>query len=196
MLVYYVPVHTCIGNVAFIQIIIGVLDLEKALNQIVVMMLSVCPVISSDDGIDLPQKVLFSPERLNLKWTQIHRVGAGLQNMGNTCFLNSALQCLTYTPPFANFMLTREHSKTCKFVLHGASLHQQSSCVIVKSWTVYHINLVHFNSMYELVSRLIHILLINVLSICPCCRSRARVLYDVHHAKPHHSGFRQLWECH
>lgn len=70
-------------------------------------------VISCDDGIDLPQKVLFSPERLHLKWTQVHRIGAGLQNMGNTCFLNSALQCLTYTPPFANYMLTREHSKTC-----------------------------------------------------------------------------------
>ncbi|XP_068161181.1 ubiquitin carboxyl-terminal hydrolase 42 isoform X2 [Antennarius striatus] len=70
-------------------------------------------VISNDDGIDLPQKVLFLPERLNLKWSQVHRIGAGLQNMGNTCFLNSALQCLTYTPPFANYMLTREHSKTC-----------------------------------------------------------------------------------
>ncbi|XP_023136194.1 ubiquitin carboxyl-terminal hydrolase 42 isoform X1 [Amphiprion ocellaris] len=70
-------------------------------------------VISSTDGIDLPQKVLFSPERLVLKWTQVHRIGAGLQNMGNTCFLNSALQCLTYTPPLANYMLTREHSKTC-----------------------------------------------------------------------------------
>uniref|UniRef100_A0A673AKX7 Ubiquitin carboxyl-terminal hydrolase n=1 Tax=Sphaeramia orbicularis TaxID=375764 RepID=A0A673AKX7_9TELE len=65
------------------------------------------------DGIDLPQKILFPPERLNLKWTQVHRIGAGLQNMGNTCFLNSALQCLTYTPPFANYMLTREHSKMC-----------------------------------------------------------------------------------
>uniref|UniRef100_A0A3P8TJU0 Ubiquitin specific peptidase 42 n=1 Tax=Amphiprion percula TaxID=161767 RepID=A0A3P8TJU0_AMPPE len=74
---------------------------------------SVCPVISSSDGVDLPQKVLFSPERLVLKWTQVHRIGAGLQNMGNTCFLNSALQCLTYTPPLANYMLTREHSKTC-----------------------------------------------------------------------------------
>uniref|UniRef100_A0A3Q0QZ18 Ubiquitin specific peptidase 42 n=1 Tax=Amphilophus citrinellus TaxID=61819 RepID=A0A3Q0QZ18_AMPCI len=74
---------------------------------------SVCSVISSGDGIDLPQKVLFSPDRLNLKWTQVHRIGAGLQNMGNTCFLNSALQCLTYTPPLANYMLTREHSKTC-----------------------------------------------------------------------------------
>ncbi|KAM6897779.1 ubiquitin carboxyl-terminal hydrolase 42 isoform 2-T2 [Xenentodon cancila] len=70
-------------------------------------------VISSGDGIELPQKVLFPPERLSLKWNQVHRIGAGLQNMGNTCFLNSALQCLTYTPPLANYMLTREHSKTC-----------------------------------------------------------------------------------
>ncbi|XP_041829563.1 ubiquitin carboxyl-terminal hydrolase 42 [Melanotaenia boesemani] len=70
-------------------------------------------VIGSGDGIDLPQKVLFPPERLSLKWTQVHRVGAGLQNMGNTCFLNSALQCLTYTAPLANYMMTREHSKTC-----------------------------------------------------------------------------------
>ncbi|XP_037547269.1 ubiquitin carboxyl-terminal hydrolase 42 [Nematolebias whitei] len=70
-------------------------------------------VISSGDGIELPQKVLFPPERLSLKWTQVHRAGAGLQNMGNTCFLNSALQCLTYTPPLANYMLSREHSKTC-----------------------------------------------------------------------------------
>uniref|UniRef100_A0A1A7Y6E9 ubiquitinyl hydrolase 1 n=1 Tax=Iconisemion striatum TaxID=60296 RepID=A0A1A7Y6E9_9TELE len=70
-------------------------------------------VLSSGDGIDSPQKVLFHPEQLSLKWTQIHRVGAGLQNMGNTCFLNSALQCLTYTPPLASYMLSREHSKTC-----------------------------------------------------------------------------------
>ncbi|XP_049615536.1 ubiquitin carboxyl-terminal hydrolase 42 isoform X1 [Syngnathus scovelli] len=70
-------------------------------------------VLCSGDGIDMPQKVLFSPERLSLKWNQVHRIGAGLQNMGNTCFLNSALQCLTYTPPFANYMLSREHSKTC-----------------------------------------------------------------------------------
>ncbi|XP_012705388.2 LOW QUALITY PROTEIN: ubiquitin carboxyl-terminal hydrolase 42 [Fundulus heteroclitus] len=70
-------------------------------------------VMSSEDGIDSPQKVLFPAERLSLKWIQVHRIGAGLQNMGNTCFLNSALQCLTYTPPLANFMLSREHSKTC-----------------------------------------------------------------------------------
>ncbi|KAG9329094.1 hypothetical protein JZ751_007666 [Albula glossodonta] len=69
--------------------------------------------MTSGDGIAVPQKVLFPAERLNLKWNQVHRVGAGLQNLGNTCFLNSALQCLTYTPPLANYLLSREHSKTC-----------------------------------------------------------------------------------
>ncbi|XP_041073710.1 ubiquitin carboxyl-terminal hydrolase 42-like isoform X2 [Polyodon spathula] len=65
------------------------------------------------DGIAPPQKVLFPVEKLCLKWHQIHRIGAGLQNLGNTCFLNSALQCLTYTAPLASYMLSREHSKTC-----------------------------------------------------------------------------------
>ncbi|XP_075890757.1 ubiquitin carboxyl-terminal hydrolase 17-like protein 6 isoform X2 [Nelusetta ayraudi] len=70
-------------------------------------------VNGSGDGIGSPHRVLFLAERLSLKWNQIHSIGAGLKNMGNTCFLNSALQCLTYTAPFTNYMLTQEHSRTC-----------------------------------------------------------------------------------
>lgn len=42
--------------------------------------------------------------------------------MGNTCFLNSALQCLTYTAPFTNYMLTQEHSRTCEYLPQKAIL--------------------------------------------------------------------------
>uniref|UniRef100_A0A8D0H6P1 USP domain-containing protein n=1 Tax=Sphenodon punctatus TaxID=8508 RepID=A0A8D0H6P1_SPHPU len=65
------------------------------------------------DGVPAPQKVLFPMERLSLKWERVYRVGAGLHNLGNTCFLNSTIQCLTYTPPLANYLLSKEHSRTC-----------------------------------------------------------------------------------
>ncbi|NXT01996.1 UBP36 hydrolase, partial [Jacana jacana] len=65
------------------------------------------------DGIPDPQKVLFPMERLSLKWERLYRVGAGLQNLGNTCFLNSTVQCLTYTPPLANYLLSKDHTRHC-----------------------------------------------------------------------------------
>ncbi|XP_059720521.1 ubiquitin carboxyl-terminal hydrolase 36 isoform X2 [Haemorhous mexicanus] len=75
------------------------------------------PPRAAGDGIPPPQKVLFPAQSLSMKWERVHRVGAGLSNLGNTCFLNSALQCLTYTPPLTNYLLSREHGRTCA---HGS----------------------------------------------------------------------------
>ncbi|XP_057572269.1 ubiquitin carboxyl-terminal hydrolase 36 isoform X2 [Hippopotamus amphibius kiboko] len=76
---------------------------------------------SCGDGIPAPQKVLFPVERLSLRWGRVYCVGAGLHNLGNTCFLNSTVQCLTYTPPLANYLLSKEHARGC---------HQGNFCML------------------------------------------------------------------
>ncbi|KAF5201474.1 Ubiquitin carboxyl-terminal hydrolase [Thalictrum thalictroides] len=45
--------------------------------------------------------------------TTFRRIGAGLENLGNTCYLNSVLQCLTYTEPFAAYLQSGMHKSSC-----------------------------------------------------------------------------------
>ena len=50
-----------------------------------------------------------------MRWPSIScRIGAGLQNLGNTCFVNATIQCLTYTVPLVNYLLSLNHAASCK----------------------------------------------------------------------------------
>lgn len=49
-------------------------------------------------------------------WTNIPpiQVGVtGLNNLGNTCFMNSALQCLSNTAPLTDYFLSDQYQKVC-----------------------------------------------------------------------------------
>ena len=47
-----------------------------------------------DSILPSPKVTLFPAERVQLGWRGAHCVGAGMINVGNTCYLNSTLQVI------------------------------------------------------------------------------------------------------
>lgn len=62
-------------------------------------------------------KMLFAESQLEPDWKHRTRGGTpGLENLGNSCFLNSTLQCLLCCPIFANYLQSGHHSRNCSTV--------------------------------------------------------------------------------
>ncbi|XP_011876463.1 PREDICTED: ubiquitin carboxyl-terminal hydrolase 36-like [Vollenhovia emeryi] len=62
-------------------------------------------------GLVLPEPAvtLYSSKKIHLGWKGICPVGAGMYNVGNSCYLNSTLQALFHVPTVVNWLLSDPH---------------------------------------------------------------------------------------
>ncbi|KAI8329758.1 hypothetical protein BC941DRAFT_405446 [Chlamydoabsidia padenii] len=71
------------------------------------------PVVEHIKTLPLPKGPLFDKTQLTARWKKARTIGPGFINGQNTCFLNSVLECLTYTPALAQYFLHQGHRKHC-----------------------------------------------------------------------------------
>ncbi len=62
----------------------------------------------------VPRRVFFPPQAVEVGYRANRTPGAGMFNMGNTCYLNSTLQALFHTPALFNYLMSGVHQAKCR----------------------------------------------------------------------------------
>jgi len=72
-------------------------------------------LVPAGSSLQNPAVILYPREKVFVHWHEAipKREPVGLWNAGNSCFLNSVLQCLTFTPPLANYFMFEGHKSKC-----------------------------------------------------------------------------------
>ena len=99
------------------------------------------------DDVPFPKFTLFRRELVELGFRIPCGPGAGMYNLGNTCYMNSTLQALFHTPPFVNYLRYGGHVTegkcplqagfSCTICILAATLRSTTEQDVIKPEKIY-----------------------------------------------------------